>query len=55
MSSIRSSPVNATVPLWASLFEWLIWNEVPDLITYIGAAIIAVSGILSVAQAKGSD
>ena len=49
------APLDYTALLWASLFGWLIWNEVPDLITYIGAAIIAVSGILSVTQAKGSN
>ncbi len=45
------APLDYTALLWATLFGWLFWNEIPDLITYIGAAIIAVSGIMSAMQA----
>ncbi len=31
--------------LWATLLGWLIWNEIPDFMTFIGAGIIVLSGI----------
>ena len=46
------APLDYTALLWATLFGWLFWNEVPDLITCIGAAIIAVSGTMSALQAN---
>lgn len=46
------APLDYTALLWATLFGWLFWNEVPDLITYIGAAIITMSGIMSALQAN---
>lgn len=49
------APLDYTALLWASLFGWLFWNEVPDLLTYIGAVIIVSSGIISVTQSNGSD
>lgn len=46
------APLDYTALLWATLFGWLFWNEVPDLITYIGAVIITMSGIMSTLQAN---
>ncbi len=31
--------------LWATLLGWLIWRDVPDLATFVGAGIIVVSGL----------
>ena len=39
------SPFEYTILLWASLWGWLVWNEIPDAWTYLGAAVIAASGI----------
>lgn len=39
------APFDYTGLLWASLLGWLFWGELPDLWTYIGAAVIAGSGI----------
>ncbi len=41
------APLDYTALLWATIFGWLIWNEVPDLLTFIGATIIIASGIAS--------
>lgn len=39
------APFDYTALVWASLFGWLIWGEVPDAWTYAGAAVIIASGI----------
>lgn len=31
--------------IWATLFGWLFWNEIPDTLAYVGAAIIVASGL----------
>lgn len=46
------APLDYTALLWATLFGWLFWNEVPDLITYIGAAVIVFSGTMSTVQER---
>lgn len=39
------APFDYTALIWASLLGWLMWNEVPGLWTYAGAAVIIASGI----------
>lgn len=39
------APFDYTSLLWASILGWLLWGEVPDLATYVGAAIIVGAGI----------
>lgn len=39
------APFDYTALLWATLFGWVFWKEVPDAVTWIGAAIIVVSGL----------
>lgn len=39
------APYDYTLLIWASLWGWLIWGELPDEWTWIGAAIIVVAGI----------
>lgn len=39
------SPFDYSALIWATLIGWLIWEEVPDTITYIGATIIIASGL----------
>lgn len=39
------APLEYTALLWAVAFGWLIWSEVPDLATFVGAAIIVLSGV----------
>ena len=38
------SPFEYSALIWATFLGWLFWNEVPDLFTYVGAAIIILSG-----------
>lgn len=42
------APFDYTALIWATAVGWLIWNEVPDMFTYIGAAIIIASGLFIV-------
>lgn len=44
------APLDYTALLWATLFGWMLWDEVPDLITYLGAAVIVFSGVMSALQ-----
>lgn len=39
------APFDYTILLWACLWGWLIWGELPDQWTWIGAAVIVASGI----------
>lgn len=50
-AALRLAPVSTVIGmdyislLWSSLFGWLLWNYVPGPATWIGAAIIIVSGL----------
>lgn len=39
------APFDYTALVWASLFGWLFWSELPDAWTYAGSAVIIASGI----------
>ncbi|MCL3883231.1 DMT family transporter [Marivita sp. GX14005] len=39
------APFDYTALIWATLLGYLVWNEVPDALTWVGAAIIIGSGI----------
>jgi drug/metabolite transporter (DMT)-like permease len=39
------APLDYTALLWATILGWLFWNEIPDAMTFIGAAVIVVSGV----------
>ncbi|MEO8686471.1 MAG: EamA family transporter, partial [Devosia sp.] len=40
------APLDYTALVWATAFGWLIWSEVPDTATFIGAGIIIASGVI---------
>lgn len=42
------APFDYTALIWATALGWLLWNEIPDLATYIGAAVIILSGLFIV-------
>lgn len=42
------APLDYTALIWATMLGWLIWSEVPDLATYLGAGIIILSGLFIV-------
>ena len=46
------SPFDYSALLWATLLGWLIWNDIPDVATYIGAFIIILSGIAIVLRER---
>ncbi|WP_309568071.1 DMT family transporter [Psychromarinibacter sediminicola] len=42
------APFDYTALLWATVLGWLIWHEIPDRLTFVGAAIIVASGVFTV-------
>jgi drug/metabolite transporter (DMT)-like permease len=49
------APFDYTALLWASLFGWLVWSEVPGVWTYAGAAVIIAGGIYIVVRETRAD
>jgi drug/metabolite transporter (DMT)-like permease len=39
------APFDYTALIWASVLGWLLWEEIPTVWTYAGAAVIIASGI----------
>lgn len=39
------APLDYSVLLWGVVFGWLLWQELPDQYVWIGAAVVAISGI----------
>ncbi len=39
------APFDYTALIWAGLFGWLVWREQPEPMVWLGAAIIALSGL----------
>ena len=46
------APFDYTALLWATLIGWQVWGEIPDTLTYVGAAIIVASGIYIVIRER---
>ncbi len=42
------APFDYTALIWATLMGWLFWGEIPDVLTYAGAAVIIASGVFIV-------
>lgn len=40
------APLDYTALVWATAFGLLLWHEVPDAATFVGAAVIVASGVL---------
>lgn len=49
------APFDYTALIWATLLGYLLWGEIPDLATYLGAAIIIASGIYIVWRERKLD
>ncbi|WP_245710944.1 DMT family transporter [Citreimonas salinaria] len=49
------APFDYSALLWATMLGWLIWNEIPDLATYVGAGIIILSGLFIVFRERQLD
>ena len=39
------APVHYTLIIWATFYGWLVFDQIPDLWTWIGAAIIVATGL----------
>lgn len=39
------APMDYTAIIWATALGWIIWNEIPDALTFVGAGIIIASGV----------
>ena len=39
------APLDYTAILWATLLGWIFWTEIPDALTFVGAAVIIASGV----------
>ncbi len=39
------APLDYTAIIWATIFGWMVWNEVPDTIAFVGAGVIIASGL----------
>lgn len=46
------APFDYTALLWATVLGYLIWKDIPDAMTYLGAAIIILSGLYIVFREK---
>lgn len=42
------APLDYTALIWATLAGWLVWNEIPEMPVFAGAAIIIGSGVFTV-------
>ena len=49
------APFDYTALLWSTMLGWLLWNEIPDLATYVGAGIIILSGLFIVFRERQLD
>lgn len=48
------APFDYTALLWAGVLGWLVWNDAPDAVTLVGAAIIIASGLSLVLSERRS-
>ena len=39
------APLDYSAIIWATALGWLFWNEIPDALTFLGAAVIIASGV----------
>jgi drug/metabolite transporter (DMT)-like permease len=46
------APFSYTQLIWASLFGWLVFADIPDLPTILGGLVIAAGGVLSVVEGR---
>jgi len=54
-SAVVVAPLDYTALVWATALGWLFWNEIPDALTFVGAAIIIVSGVVIIVREHKAD
>lgn len=47
-SAVVVAPLDYTGLLWATALGWLVWNEIPDSATFIGASVIIAAGAFTI-------
>lgn len=48
------APLDYTALPWAATLGWLIWNDVPDFATFLGATIIIASGVFIILRERAA-
>jgi drug/metabolite transporter (DMT)-like permease len=46
------APYEYTALVWSLLYGWLFWGEIPDAVSWVGMAIVIVSGIYALSSEK---
>lgn len=50
--AVAVAPVHYTMMLWGTLWGWLVFGELPDVWTWVGAAVIIISGVYTIYREK---
>jgi len=43
----RVSPYSYTTVIFAAIYGWIFWSEIPDIYMYLGALLIIIAGIMT--------
>jgi drug/metabolite transporter (DMT)-like permease len=49
------APLDYTALIWATFAGWLVWNELPDVLVFAGAAIIIASGVFTIWRENSAE
>ena len=49
------APLEYSNLIWAAIASWLIWNELPDLLIWLGGALIIAGGLISLRGEKTKE
>ncbi len=49
VEAVKLSPFNYSVIVFTGIFDWLIFNHIPDLLSIIGILLVSFGGILAIA------
>ena len=53
--AVALAPVHYSLMIWGTLYGYLIFNQLPDLWTWIGALIIIITGIYTIHRERQAD
>ena len=51
----RIGPFSYATPVFAALLGWMLWAEVPDALTFGGAALVCIAGVLATRGARKTE
>lgn len=49
------APFNYSVVVFSALIGWIVWQEAPNLLSYVGALLVVVGGVLSTRHSAPAD